>query len=127
AAGQPGFSAGTPDEARQMVAAGRAAIGPGPEMASVRELSIGTRNGDIPARLLVPNADPAGLVIYLHGGGWVLASIDDFDTLGRELAMQSGCAVLLVEYRLAPEHRYPVPLNDVIDAITWADASTQDL
>ena len=89
AAGQPGFSAGTPDEARQMVAAGRAAIGPGPEMASVRELSIGTRNGDIPARLLVPNADPAGLVIYLHGGGWVLASIDDFDTLGRELAMQS--------------------------------------
>ena len=127
AAGQPGLSAGTPAESRQLVAAGRAAIGPGPEMASVRDVRIATRDGDIPGRLLVPNANPAGLVIYLHGGGWVLASIDDFDTLGRELAMQSGCAVLLVEYRLAPEHRYPAPLNDVIDAIVWADASAPAL
>ncbi|WP_339948997.1 alpha/beta hydrolase [uncultured Albimonas sp.] len=114
---QPGLSEQSPEAGRAQVAAGREAVGKGPEMAEVRDLEIPTRGGSIPGRLLVPSADPAGLVVYLHGGGWVLCDIDDFDTMGRRLAADSGCAVLMVDYRLAPEHPFPAPLEDSEDAV----------
>ncbi|MDF2234498.1 alpha/beta hydrolase [Albimonas sp. CAU 1670] len=119
-AAQPGLSEQPPEAGRAQIAAGREAVGKGPEMAEVRELSIPTRSGEIPGRLLVPSAEPAGLIVYYHGGGWVLACIDDFDTMGRQLAADSGCAVLLVEYRLAPEHPFPAPLEDCEDALLHA-------
>ncbi|WP_368680285.1 alpha/beta hydrolase (plasmid) [Rhodococcus opacus] len=122
-AGGPSLSSGPPARAREMVSAGRAALGAGPQMADVEEISITTRGGALSARLLVPDGEVAGVVVYFHGGGWVVGSIDDFDTLGRELAKRSRCAVLLPEYRLAPEHPFPAALEDAEDAIIWAAES----
>ncbi|SFJ11783.1 alpha/beta hydrolase [Albimonas pacifica] len=113
----PGLSDQPPEAGRAQIAAGREAVGEGPRMHEARDLSIPTRGGEIPGRLLVPAAEPGGLVVYLHGGGWVLADIDDFDALGRQLASDSGCAVLMVDYRLAPEHPFPAPLEDAEDGV----------
>lgn len=118
--GAPGLSDGTPQEARAMLAVGRAALGAGPEMSSTSDIVIPGRSGSIPARVLVPNGDVVGLIVYLHGGGWVVGTIDEFDTLARTLASATGCAVVLPEYRLAPEHTFPAGLEDAKDAITWA-------
>jgi len=120
AAGRPALSAGTPAQARAMVAAMRAALGSGPEGLAVEALTVPTRTGRIPARLYRPQGEPRGLVLYLHGGGWVCGSLDDFDALARLLAARSGCALLLPDYRLAPEHRFPAGLQDVEDTLAWA-------
>ena len=69
AAGRPAVSAGTPEEGRAIVAASRAALGSGPEIGSVESLHVPTRAGAIEALLLKPEGPPAGLIVYLHGGG----------------------------------------------------------
>lgn len=120
AAPLPALSDGTPVAAREMVALGRGSLGEGPDLASVRDLTIPTRAGSVAARLLVPHGEAHGLVVYLHGGGWVVGELDDYDALGRSLAAASGCAVLLPDYRLAPEHPFPDGLEDVEDALLWA-------
>lgn len=126
-AGRPALSAGTPEDARRMMAAARAALGRGPEVGMVRDLRIPTRSGAIAARLFQPSAPAAGLVVYVHGGGWMLGSLEDFDALARTLAERSGCAVLLPDYRLAPEHPFPAGLEDVEDAVLWAGGEREAL
>ena len=126
-AGTPALSAGTPADARALVAAGRPGLGEGPDMAHTRDLEIPTRSGGIPGRLLVPRGAVSGLVVYLHGGGWVVGTPDDFDTLGRELAFRSECAVLLPDYRLAPEHPFPAALEDAEDVLRFAAGSSAEL
>jgi acetyl esterase len=126
-AGRPAFSDGSPGDARALVAAGRAALGSGPELYKVEDITIPTRGGSLPARLLMPSAQPRGLVVYFHGGGWVVASIDDFETLGRTLAAASDCAVLLPDYRLAPEHPFPAALEDSEDVLLWAGKARASL
>lgn len=118
-AGRPAFSDGSPDDARALVAAGRAAIGPGPAMLAVRDLAVPGRAGGVPVRLFMPTESPSGVIVYLHGGGWVVGALDDFDTLARTLAVESGCAVVLVDYRLAPEHPFPAGLEDGEDVLRW--------
>lgn len=120
AAGRPALSDGTPAQARALVAAGRAALGPGAEVGSIGDLSIPTRSGAIPARLVLPKTAPAGLVVYFHGGGWVIGELDDYEVLARHLATLSGCAVMLPDYRLAPEHPFPAGLEDCEDALLFA-------
>jgi len=113
----------TPAEAREVTAGLKEMYGPGPEMARVEELSAPAADGaSVPVRLLVPNDSPRGLIVYYHGGGWVIGAIDEFDTLGRQLAERTGCAVALVDYRLAPEHRYPTAAEDAWAALTWLAA-----
>lgn len=126
-AGGPALSSGTPRDARALVALGRPALGAGPEMSVVQDLIVPARGGGLPARLLIPPGEVAGLVVYAHGGGWVVGSIEDFDTLGRALAEASGCAVLLLDYRLAPETQFPGPLEDVEDTLLWASTSVESL
>ncbi|WP_406857624.1 alpha/beta hydrolase [Alsobacter sp. KACC 23698] len=118
--GRPALSAGSPEDARAMVAAARAVIGRGPAMAGVRDIQIPTRAGSVAARLYRPSGAPAGMLVYLHGGGWVVGALDDYDALARTLAAQSGCAVLLPDYRLAPEHPFPAGLEDAVDAVLHA-------
>ena len=121
AANRPALSAGTPEQARDFVAATRSALGAGPEVGVVRDLTIPTRGGKVTARLYrTQSQDEPGLVVYFHGGGWVCGSIDDFEVLTRALTQKSGCAVLSVDYRLAPEHAFPAGLEDAEDAIVWA-------
>ena len=94
---------------------------PKPELARVHDLVITARDGAaLRARLLAPSSD-AGLpvLLFLHGGGFTIGSIDTHDTLCRMLAKLSGAAVLTLEYRLAPEHRFPTAVNDAWDALQW--------
>jgi acetyl esterase len=120
AAGRPDYAQGTPAQAREMAAMRRAAYGEGPEVAAVENLRIPTRDGSIAARLFRPTAETGGLVVYLHGGGWVVGTLEDYDIVARALAQRSGSAVLLVDYRLAPEHPFPAGLHDAQDALRWA-------
>ena len=94
---------------------------PKPELARMHDLVITARDGTaLRARLLAPSSD-AGLpvLLFLHGGGFTIGSIDTHDTLCRMLAKLSGAAVLTLEYRLAPEHRFPTAVNDAWDALQW--------
>lgn len=97
AAGRPQLCAGTADEARAQVTAMRVALGAGPAQVAPQAVQIPTRSGSVPARLFWPVAAPQGLVVYVHGGGWVCGELDDFDLLCRLMAHRSGGAVLLVD------------------------------
>ncbi|MDR7303968.1 alpha/beta hydrolase [Haloactinomyces albus] len=118
----------TPDEARSQTAGLKEMYGPGPEMSQVRETHTSAEDGfSVPIRVLVPHDQPRGLILYFHGGGWVIGAIDEFDTLGRRLAQRTGCAVALVDYRLAPEHRYPTAVRDAWASVQWADEHLEQL
>ena len=93
---------------------------PSPEVARAEDLRIPTSDGvDLPARLYAPGAGPLPVLVYFHGGGFTIGSIASHDTLCRTLASRSGCAVVSVGYRLAPEHRFPTASNDAWDATRW--------
>ena len=123
AAGVPPTWEQTPDEVRAGFGPVREMIGPGPDVASVRDIVIPSQAGGIPARVYSPVADPPGTVIYYHGGGWVLGSVDDWDAVCRALAVASGCDLVSVDYRLAPEHRFPAAVDDSYDALVWVAAN----
>ncbi|MFV0257639.1 MAG: alpha/beta hydrolase [Acidimicrobiales bacterium] len=76
----------------------------------------------VPARLYRV-ADEVGVVVFLHGGGWVLGDLDLSDAMCRDLALGCGAAVLSVDYRLAPEHPFPAALDDVMTVLRWLEAS----
>ena len=94
-----------------------AMAGTGPELASVEDRRIA---GDIPVRIYRPSND-ANLtpVMYFHGGGWVLGNVGTHDTLCRSISSESGAVVISVDYRLAPEHRFPAPLDDCYAATVF--------
>jgi acetyl esterase len=82
--------------------------------------------GGVPARLYKPNDESdLPLLIYYHGGGWVLGSVESHDGVCRALCMQTPCAVLSIDYRLAPEHPFPAPLMDCVNATRWARENAQ--
>ena len=119
AAGGPPLWELTPEEGRAVVTANNAQIGAGPFVASVRDVVISGQAGGIPARVYSPAAGAPGVVVYYHGGGWVLGSVDDWDASVRALAVASGCDVVSVDYRLAPEHVVPAAVDDAYDALVW--------
>jgi acetyl esterase len=88
----------------------------GPELHEVRDLPV----GGVPARLYRPVAGRAPLVVYLHGGGWTIGSLQTHDRLCRRLADGSGATVLAIGYRLAPEHPWPASVDDTVAALRWA-------
>ena len=109
----------SPQEARAAGAGMAELYGRGPELLRVEDVDCG--------RLLVPTERCRGVIVYYHGGGWVLGALDQFDALGRRLAAGTGCAVLLVDYRLAPEHRYPAAVEDAWTALRWAAANMEEI
>jgi acetyl esterase len=117
----------TPEEARGRMAALRGDAPPGPDMAAVRATRVPASGGFVPLRVLVPAGQPRGVIVYYHGGGWVIGSLDDYDKLGRLLALRTGCTVVLVDYRLAPEYRFPTAVDDSWAALRWADEQRADL
>jgi acetyl esterase len=122
ASGVPPFWELSPGAARAVVEANAAIIGAGPDLASVRDIVIPTQAGEITARVYSPAADAPGVVVYFHGGGWVVGSVDAWDASCRALAAASGCDVVSVDYRLAPEHVFPAAANDAFDALCWVAA-----
>jgi len=90
--------------------------GPGEEVGEVRDVEIAGAGGPIRVRIYVPLEPTGGAISYFHGGGWVVGSIESFDTACRALANASGAIVGSVGYRLAPEHPFPAGLEDSIAA-----------
>ncbi|MCP2279602.1 alpha/beta hydrolase [Nocardia amikacinitolerans] len=116
-----------PDLARTLLAT-RPADQPITPIDVVEPMRIPTRAGEIGARLYRRN--PSGLapaLLYLHGGGFVLGTLDGVDELCRAIAARSGWAVLSLEYRLAPENPYPAALEDAVDAFAWLHESATGL
>jgi acetyl esterase len=94
--------------------------GSGEAVAEVRDLQVPSADGAIPLRAYRPDTDgPLPVVAYLHGGGWAMGSLNTHDALQRALANASGAIVAGVEYRLAPEHRFPAALDDSLAAVRW--------
>jgi acetyl esterase len=120
AAGAPPLWELTPEEARAGVEANSAIIPAGPAMHAVRDIVIPSQAGGMPARVYSPSDRAPGIVVYYHGGGWVVGSLDGWDPSVRALAAASGCDVLSVDYRLAPEHAFPAAADDAYDALVWA-------
>ncbi|WP_420748970.1 alpha/beta hydrolase [Rhodococcus sp. O3] len=120
-AGGPALHEMTPQEAREMSDGFIELVGEGPEMARVENVTVTSTDGhEVPVRVLVPSDDARGFIVYLHGGGWVVGSIDGYDTLGRQLAERTDCAVAIVDYRLAPEHKFPAAADDSWAVLKWA-------
>lgn len=104
---------------------------PPPEVAAVRQLEARGPAGPIPLRSYRPAGSAASAVlpvlVYFHGGGWVIGDLETHDVLCRQLANLSGCAVIAVDYRLAPEHRFPAAADDAIAATRWVHANAAAL
>ncbi|HEX3323693.1 MAG TPA: alpha/beta hydrolase [Solirubrobacterales bacterium] len=104
--------------------------GPPPPMARVEDMAIPGPAGEIPARLYVALGaprPPQPLLVYYHGGGWVIGDLETHDGLCRFLAEHSGCRVLSIDYRLAPEHPFPAAVEDAAAAFAWAAAHAAEL
>ncbi|MEJ8837348.1 alpha/beta hydrolase [Ramlibacter sp. AN1133] len=119
----------SPQEARAAYEKGAHVLEPSPpELARVQDLRIPTRDGDaLPARLYAPSTQALPVLLYFHGGGFTIGSVASHDTLCRILAGRSGCAVVSVGYRLAPEHRFPIAVDDAWDATRWLAAGAASL
>lgn len=126
ASGAPSYSSMTPVEARASVAGFVEYFGRGPDLDDVRDLVVEAEGQRVPVRVLAP-AGARAVIVYLHGGGWVLGTIDASDTLARILAARTRCAVVLVDYRLAPEHPYPAAVLDSWAALSWSASHLDDL
>ncbi len=84
--------------------------------------------GEIPVRVYRPaSRAPLPVLVYLHGGGWVIGSLDSHEGVCRMLAELAGCLVVSVDYRLAPEHKFPAPLEDCYAALSWVAANAASL
>jgi acetyl esterase len=116
--GLPPLNELSPADARIQATTLNEFVGAGPEVAVVEDFTIPSTAGEIAARRYVPD-DPAATILWLHGGGWVICDLDSHDAMCRMLANSSGCRVIAVDYRRAPEHPFPAPLEDCWDALGW--------
>ena len=96
-------------------------IGNGPAVAHVEELQVPVRDAVIAGRRYSPDG-ARGTIVWLHGGGWVFDGLDGGDAMCRILATSARADVVAVDYRVAPEHPFPVPLEDCWDALSWVAA-----
>lgn len=115
------FHESSPAEAREAVKLMPFYLGAGaPAIPHIEERMIDAASGRIRVRLYDPGAPaPAPAVVFLHGGGWVTCDIDIYDGVARQLAKRSGLRLVSVDYALAPEHPFPVPLDDCVAAVRW--------
>ena len=119
-AGAPPLHTLSVEEARAASAAGRAQPETPEPVARVEDLRIPGAGGEIPVRLYSPRPDAQlPVVVYYHGGGWVLGDLDSHDPLCRALANRADAVVVSVDYRLAPEHKYPAAAEDAYAAALW--------
>jgi acetyl esterase len=124
--GAPYFENMTPEEARAAMAAGRKAanITP-PAVGQVRDIQADVAGRKIDLRLYSPDALDSTqsasqpCMIFFHGGGFVVGDLNSHDVLCRNLTIASGVTIVAVDYRLAPEHKFPAALEDAQDAINW--------
>ncbi|HZE52409.1 MAG TPA: alpha/beta hydrolase [Bradyrhizobium sp.] len=132
-AGRPAYETLTPSEAREYYLQARLVTNPDPpELKSVEPLSIPSPHGSIPARIYTPKTlrRPDGLapcLVFFHGGGWVIGDLDSHDVACRKLALEGQLIVISVDYRRAPEHKFPAAVEDAIAATAWIAAHAREL
>ncbi len=132
-AGRPPYETLSPAEAREFYLMGRVVTNPEPpELKSVAPLSIPSPAGSIPARVYTPVTlrSAGGLapcLVFFHGGGWVIGDLDSHDVVCRKLAHEGQLLVISVDYRLAPEHKFPAAVDDAITATKWIADNTRSL
>ncbi|MEV5720080.1 alpha/beta hydrolase [Amycolatopsis mediterranei] len=121
---------GSVEQSRALLDAGRHLVSGKPiEPVSVREIAVPTPDGDLPATLYTPVGLPEGspLLVFFHGGGWVIGTRSSHDNAVRFLAKHAGVRVLSIEYRLAPEFPFPAATEDALAAFEYAVAKAGDL
>jgi len=129
AANRPAWNTLSPQAARELYLSLRpAGQGPMPDGVTVVNRKIpGKDGGSVPVRLYRPDkASPEAkmpALLYAHGGGWVFGNLDSHDVLCATLAIEAGISVLAVDYRLAPEARFPGAFDDVVAALQWLAAN----
>lgn len=127
--GRPPLSQLSVTQARAAYAAGADVLEIAkPELVRVEDFHISARDGHrLPARLVAPSAEKLPVLLYFHGGGFTIGSVATHDILCRRLAQLADCAVISLDYRLAPEHKFPVASNDAWDALVWLAANADML
>ena len=121
-AGHPPMHALTPDQAKAAYAAGAGVLDiPSHKLARIEDLAIPARDGvELHARLFAPASEhPLPVLLYFHGGGFTVGSVATHEPLCRHLAHLAHCAVVSVDYRLAPESKFPTAANDAWDSLAW--------
>jgi acetyl esterase len=123
--GRPPYETVSPAEARELYLKGRLVTNPDPpELKSVQPLAIPSPARIIPARIYTPSRlrQTGGLapaLVFFHGGGWVIGDLDSHDVVCRKLAVEGELIVIAIDYRLAPEHKFPAAVDDAIAATKW--------
>ena len=127
--GEGDLSDNSVEEARAMIGLLTLVDGEPEPVAQVRDLTVPGPAGDIPVRLYRPDDGDAALplLIWYHGGGWVIGDLESADPTVRKLANRGGFLVLSVNYRLAPEHRYPAAVEDCWAVLEWVSAHGGEL
>jgi acetyl esterase len=116
----------SPEEARVGYRALGAMFGPGEEVASVDDRSIPGPSGEIPVRIYTPEGTgPFAVLVFFHGGGFVIGDLESHDKECRALTNRAGCTTVAVDYRLAPEHPFPAAAEDCYAALEWVGAHAE--
>src|SRR5881409_1306228 len=129
--GRPAYHTLSPKDARQLFRETRPASTPTPpQIGDVRDLMADGPGGPIPLRVYRPAGVATGTalpaLVYFHGGGWVIGDLDTHDVQCRQLTAEAGVTVVAVDYRLAPEHKFPAAVDDAWAATRWVAAHGSD-
>ena len=121
--GGPTLAEMSPFEARELYRVARA-DSPKPDVASIQDAEA----GDIPVRIYkVSDQGKQPVVVFFHGGGWVIGDLETHDSTCRQLALGADCTVVSVDYRLAPEHPFPAAIDDCYEATQWVANNADSL
>jgi acetyl esterase len=116
----PGYQSLSVEDARRLYASGRKTVTPEPpDVPEVRDIAASGPHGGIPLRLYRPAHGTLPVLVFFHGGGWVVGDLETHDVVCRHLALSSGCAVIAVDYRMGPEFRFPGAVEDAWAALQW--------
>lgn len=129
-AGMPPLHQLSPADARAAAQGFKALSGAPEPVAGAVDRTIPGPGGPVPVRIYTPagaDAAPLPCLVYYHGGGWVFGDIEGLDPTCRAVANRAGCKVVSVEYRLAPEHKFPAPLDDCYAALLWVAAEAASI
>ena len=132
-AGRPPYETVGHLKAREMYLAARVVSNPEPpDLESAKPLSIPAPHGAIPARIYTPKAlrktnGLAPCLVFYHGGGWVIGDLESHDVVCRKLAHEGEMIVIAIDYRLAPEHKFPAAVDDAMTAVKWIAANAKQL
>ncbi len=128
ARGLPTYDRLEPDEARRQMRGLAPDVDPDLAVPRVDDRVVPGPAGDIPVRIYAPESDGSlPVTVYFHGGGWVVGDLETHHALCHALAKTSGCMIVSVDYRLAPEHRYPAAIEDAYAATAWVSEHGREI